>query len=340
MACLATGGISGTFYPGELLIRAVILRSLLITMRSSISSRAMARTGSPTMVRTPGLGLRRASAPTGSYTNGVQADVFITAALDARRNFLLTGTLSGSDWVFSVNTLQNAPAGGGGGGGGGGGLTQQQVADSLKLAPSAGDPAAGSAMALLSDIDTTLGITPIQVKRPIRCGWGHQGSAQAAIIPTRRGCPFQFGIPAGFADLTGSTPTMDIAAVVGGLPSATPAAHDRRDDPNGQLRDQWPDVYEGARLPRPTSAQTADLTNWSPNAYVYRVRAIWISPAKVLSSRGSKPMHGPFGKDERIESQTPIEAAEPIWTPDRHYWRSGPYTGPATAGAPLLGSNT
>ena len=33
---------------------------------------------------------------------------------------------------------------------------------------------------------------------------------------------------------------------------------------------------------QPTAAQTASLTNWSPNAYVYRVRAVWTSPAKTL----------------------------------------------------------
>ena len=31
--------------------------------------------------------------------------------------FAKTGATVGSDWVFSVNTLQNAPTGGGGGGG-------------------------------------------------------------------------------------------------------------------------------------------------------------------------------------------------------------------------------
>jgi hypothetical protein len=41
---------------------------------------------------------------------------------------------------FSANALEQAPAGGGGGGG----LTQQQVRDALKLAASAGSPAAGS----------------------------------------------------------------------------------------------------------------------------------------------------------------------------------------------------
>lgn len=51
-----------------------------------------------------------------------------------------------SKWQYTVEALELAPSGGGGG------LTEQQVRDAMKLAPSAGAPAAGSVDTHLDDI--------------------------------------------------------------------------------------------------------------------------------------------------------------------------------------------
>jgi hypothetical protein len=56
-------------------------------------------------------------------------------------------------WTYLSRTLTS-------GGGGGGGLTQQDVRDALKLAASAGTPAAGSVDAKLNDIGNNTGLIP------------------------------------------------------------------------------------------------------------------------------------------------------------------------------------
>lgn len=74
--------------------------------------------------------------------------------------------LDGSVYRFTVNALENAPAGGGGGG-----LNEQQVRDAMKLAPSAGSPASGS---VDEHLDTLV------------AGGGGGGTTTNNIIPVTR----------------------------------------------------------------------------------------------------------------------------------------------------------
>src|SRR5690606_6756081 len=56
------------------------------------------------------------------------------------------------NYQFTADAVINVPAASGGGGG----LTAQQVRDAMKLAPSAGAPAAGSIDKHLDDIESTV----------------------------------------------------------------------------------------------------------------------------------------------------------------------------------------
>ena len=93
-----------------------------------------------------------------------------------------------------------------------------------------------------------------------------------------------FGIPAGSVDVSGvSTFAMEVCRLSGNLPDGdvlvtiTGSLVDGPFTIAGQSFDQ-------ALQFQPSAAQTELLTNWRPNAYAYRVRAIWTEPtAKTVT---------------------------------------------------------
>ena len=91
------------------------------------------------------------------------------------------------------------------------------------------------------------------------------------------GVAWQFGVPSGFMSLTGSTPTIDITRIIGGVASPTPILTITGQILTGSYTLNGV-TYSTILQFTPTAAQTAKLTQWSPNAYVYRVRCIWGSP--------------------------------------------------------------
>ena len=116
--------------------------------------------------------------------------------------------------------------------------------------------------------------TPIVVNNPVNAS-GELDLDCGDDYPASR--PIQFGVPAGFMSLIGSTPQLDIAQLVGGVPAAAPVVTIA-----GQvLTGSWTIngvVYATILQFTLTAAQTAMLTSWSPNSYVYRVRAVWTTP--------------------------------------------------------------
>jgi len=96
------------------------------------------------------------------------------------------------------------------------------------------------------------------------------------------GVAWQFGVPSTFTSLTGSTPTLDVTHVIGGVPSATPVLTITGSILTGSYTINGT-TYSTILQFTPTAAQTALLTAWSPNAYQYRVRAIWTSPSKTIT---------------------------------------------------------
>ena len=144
----------------------------------------------------------------------------------------------------------------------------------------AATPAAGSIDAQLGSLAAAINIAPIVVRRLIDPS-GALEINSGCDYPDSSGRSIQFGVPSGFADLTGSTPTLDITLVVGGLPASKPVLTITGQILTGSYTINGK-TYTTILDFQPTAAQTASLTNWSPNAYVYRVRAVWTSPAKTL----------------------------------------------------------
>ena len=132
----------------------------------------------------------------------------------------------------------------------------------------------------LASITNQLSVAPVVIRRLVD---------QAGNLSLDTGCDYldadgrsvQFGIPAGFTSLTGSTPTLDITLNKGGLPSPMPALTVTGTVQTGSFVINGTTYTTIVDFPI-TAAQTASLTNWSPNAYLYRVRAVWTSPAKVI----------------------------------------------------------
>ena len=157
--------------------------------------------------------------------------------------------------------------------------TSQIVRDAMTQATAA-TPAAGSIDAQLGSLAAAINIAPIVVRRLIDPS-GALEINSGCDYPDSSGRSIQFGVPSGFADLTGSTPTLDITLVVGGLPASKPVLTITGQILTGSYTINGK-TYTTILDFQPTAAQTASLTNWSPNAYVYRVRAVWTSPAKTL----------------------------------------------------------
>ena len=137
----------------------------------------------------------------------------------------------------------------------------------------------------LAAIGLTLNTSPIVIRRLV-------DSSGALTLDCGddypAGSAIQFGVPSGFMDLTGSVPTLDITSTVGAIPSPNPSL-----TITGTLLTETV-VIDGVMYTQilqftPTAAQTAALTNWSPEAYRYRVRAIWSSPAKTKTVVQSSP---------------------------------------------------
>ena len=157
--------------------------------------------------------------------------------------------------------------------------TSQIVRDAMTQATAA-TPADGSIDAQLGSLAAAINIAPIVVRRLIDPS-GALEINSGCDYPDSSGRSIQFGVPSGFADLTGSTPTLDITLVVGGLPASKPVLTITGQILTGSYTINGK-TYTTILDFQPTAAQTASLTNWSPNAYVYRVRAVWTSPAKTL----------------------------------------------------------
>jgi hypothetical protein len=158
----------------------------------------------------------------------------------------------------------------------GGGLTQQQLRDSLCLDHSVDTTAAaGSIDAQLAMIAATVSTSPIQIRNLIDAG-GAMTIAEGTDYPAGRA--ICFGIPSAFMSLAGSTPSLEFTPLVGGVPSLQPflkvtgSLQTGSITINGQVYTCWLQFT-------PTATQTGELTNLSPQAYVYRVRCYWYNDA-------------------------------------------------------------
>jgi hypothetical protein len=144
-----------------------------------------------------------------------------------------------------------------------------------------GSPVAGSRDALLaqlSAIAAAVSSSPIQVNNLLDSGgqlWLESGDDYPS------GLAIQFGVPTTFMSLTGSTPTLDITPVLGGVPSATPVLTITGTILTGTYTINGVN-YSTVLQFTPTAAQTAKLTNWSPQAYSYRVRCVFTSPVQTI----------------------------------------------------------
>jgi hypothetical protein len=129
----------------------------------------------------------------------------------------------------------------------------------------------------VNGILSTLSVAPIQLQNPIASS-GKITIATGTDYPA--GWALLFGVPSSFLNLTGSTPTLEITTLLGGVPVAVPVVTINGTLQTGSI------VIRGTTYTTwlqftPSAAQTALLTNWSPNAYVYRVQAIWTSPSPL-----------------------------------------------------------
>lgn len=148
-----------------------------------------------------------------------------------------------------------------GGGGGGGGLTPTQASQ-------------------LAAIANAVATTPIQVRSAINSSGALDLDTGSDYLDADNRS-IQFGVPSGYPSLTGSTPTLDITPLIGGLPSPTPSVTVQGTVQTGSFTINGTTYTTILDFPI-TAAQTSELTNWLPNAYVYRVRSIWTSPAKTI----------------------------------------------------------
>ncbi len=126
----------------------------------------------------------------------------------------------------------------------------------------------------IATLTTALAAGQIQPQSPIGSG-GQLYVDTADDYPAGRA--LQFGVPSTFMSLSGSTPMLDITQVVGGVPSATPVLTISGTIQTGTYTINGVQ-YSTILQFLPTAAQTALLTQWSPNSYVYRVRCVWTSP--------------------------------------------------------------
>ncbi len=152
---------------------------------------------------------------------------------------------------------------------------QQAARDAMKLAPTAGAAAAGSVDANIGAIAATVSTSPIQVKNLID-GGGAMTIAEGTDYPAGRA--ICFGVPASFMSLAGSTPSLEFSALSGGVPAQQPllaiagTIQTGSITINGQTYTTWLQFT-------PTATETGDLTNLTPNVYVYRVRCYWYNSA-------------------------------------------------------------
>ena len=126
----------------------------------------------------------------------------------------------------------------------------------------------------LNAIASAVVSSPIVVQQPVVSGTLYVNSGDD--YPS--GNAWQFGVPSGFMSLTGSTPTIDITQLVGGVPSGTPVLSITGTVQTGTFTINGVQ-YSTILQFTPTAAQTALLTQWAPNAYVYRVRCKWTTPS-------------------------------------------------------------
>ena len=92
-----------------------------------------------------------------------------------------------------------------------------------------------------------------------------------------------FGIPPGSIDLSGAASfALEVCDTQGGAPSGHVALTIPGSLATGPFTIAGQTFAQALRF-EPTSAETYQLFNWQPNAYAYRVRAIWTSPPKTIT---------------------------------------------------------
>jgi hypothetical protein len=149
-------------------------------------------------------------------------------------------------------------------------VTDTVVATTFTEIPTAAFATAAQAAAILA----ALASTPIVVRRLIDSA-GVLSIAAGDDMQDGDGRSIQFGIPSGFSvNLSGCTPTLDITETTRGMPSPDPMMTVTGQVLTGSY------TLNGVTYTRildfqPTAAQTAELTDWRPQAYSYRVRAVW-----------------------------------------------------------------
>ena len=92
-----------------------------------------------------------------------------------------------------------------------------------------------------------------------------------------------FGVPPDSIDLTtASSFALEVCGMDGGLPNGTVALTIAGELVTGSFTIAGQPFTQAIQF-QPTSADTYQLFNWRPNAYAYRVRAFWTSPAKTIT---------------------------------------------------------
>jgi len=133
---------------------------------------------------------------------------------------------------------------------------------------------------LFSALLAALSTSPIVLQSPVNQA-GTLQIAQGTDYPS--GNAINFGVPSTFMSLTGSTPSLEITPLVGGVPVTTPPIVIAGTIQTGSL------VINGTTYTTwlqftPTAAQTAQLANLAPNAYVYRVRCYWYTGQTITQT--------------------------------------------------------
>jgi hypothetical protein len=157
------------------------------------------------------------------------------------------------------------------GGGGGGGLSAQQVRDALDRTATAGGASIDAQLAALA---AALAAAPIVVTRLIQPS-GALSVVAGCDYQDGDGISWQFGIPSSFTpNLSGCTPTLQIASLVRGVPQAPPVL-----TVNGTVKSGSYTIngqsYTTILDFQPTAVQTAELTDWLPNAYQYQILGVY-----------------------------------------------------------------
>jgi hypothetical protein len=151
------------------------------------------------------------------------------------------------------------------------GLTAQQVRDAMTMATTA-TPVSGSIDAQLANVTQIISTSPIQVRSLIDAG-GAMTIAQGTDYPT-----ICFGVPSSFMSLAGSTPSLEITRMMGGVAKESPLLVQPGTLQTGSLTINGTTYTSWLQFTL-TASQTAALTNLNPQSYVYRVRCYWYNSA-------------------------------------------------------------